>query len=108
MLLMIQRVPPITRATTSVPKARANELFILSLPVVKWRKNTSYTPICAIASAVSATGIAGAHIKSDCAIKNAPTVKITESTNPIRYIIRLLRMELSKSLSEECDELIDV
>ena len=43
------------------PKASAIRLLTLSEPAVMCRKNTRCTPICAIASTVSAIGMLGAH-----------------------------------------------
>ena len=61
---MIHSEPPTTRKTISTPKASASTLLVLSGPVVMWRKKTRCTPICAIASTTSATGMLGCQTRS--------------------------------------------
>src|SRR5258708_33227988 len=60
---MIQSDPPITRNTIRTPNASASTLLVLLGPVVMCRKNTRCTPICAIASTTSATGMLGSHTR---------------------------------------------
>ena len=58
---MIQIVPTITRKTIRTPNASARTLFVLSGPLVMWRKKTRCTPIWAIARTTSPTATPGPH-----------------------------------------------
>ena len=79
---MIHSEPPITRITISRPKASAITLLVLSGPVVMCRKNTRCTPICAIASTTSATGMLGCQTRSVPATKNEVAVSRIASPRP--------------------------
>ena len=60
---MIQSEPAITSATIRTPNASASTLLVLSGAVLMCRKKTRCTPICAIASTISATGMPGPQIR---------------------------------------------
>ena len=79
---MIHSEPPITRTTISTPNASAITLLVLSGPVVMCRKNTRCTPICAIASTTSATGMLGAQTRSVPAIKKDARSAAIASAKP--------------------------
>src|SRR5438309_1100954 len=80
---MIHNDPAITSATISTPKASASTLLVLSGAVVICRKKTRCTPICAMASTTSATGIPGPQISDVSSTANEAAVNAEASTKLI-------------------------
>ena len=71
---MIQSDPTMINMTMRTPNASASTLLALSGPVVMWMKKTRWTPIWAIASTTSASGMLGPQTRLVPAMKKATTV----------------------------------
>jgi hypothetical protein len=71
---MIQSDPTMINMTMRTPNASASTLLALSGPVVMWMKKTRCTPIWAIASTTSASGMLGPQTRLVPAMKKATTV----------------------------------
>src|SRR5260370_33702832 len=80
---MIKSDPTTTRATISTPKASAITLLVLSGPVVTCRKNTRWTPICAIARTVRPREIPPPQSSDVLATQNDVALRTTARANPI-------------------------
>ena len=97
---MIHNEPAMIRSITiRTPNASAMTLLTLSGPVVMCRKNVRWTPICAIASTVSATGMLGVPrpavvpaMKNDTMVSRVASAKpdqIAAELTAFRCVVRL-------------------
>jgi hypothetical protein len=74
--------PKMTRPTTNTPKASDKMLLVESGAVLMCKKNTKCTPICAIASTASRTGMLGPHTWLDEEAAKEAAVSMTARTRP--------------------------